>query len=113
MKFKLGDIVLVNCYPSFGREYKKIRPSLVIQNNEISEQSPYVTVMPMTSKIEKWRTPDVLVLKDLKNRLQKDSVVKVEQISSYDRSRFIRKIGEASSPVLRQVRGYLRRHFQL
>lgn len=110
---KIGDIYWVNFEPSVGRKYQKIRPGLVIQNEEITKKSPYVTVLPITSEVEKWIPPDILILKDLKNALFKDSVIKVRQIATFDKSRILGKIGEASSPVIRQVRGYLRRHFQL
>lgn len=122
---KIGDIYWVNfeprrvshgyhaTEPSVGREYQKIRPALVIQSEKITQKSPYVTVLPITSEVEKWAGPDVLMLKDHKNALFKDSVVKVRQIATFDKSRILGKIGVASSPVIRQVRGYLRRHFQL
>jgi len=109
----LGDIYWVDFGPSVGREYKKVRPALVLQDKEISKKSPYITVAPISGQIEKWHAPDVFILKDHKNKLFEDSIIKVRQISSFDKSRILGKIGEANSPVLRQVRGYLRRHFKL
>jgi len=110
---KQGDIYLVNFDPAVGREYRKIRPAIIVQNERLAKSSPYVTVMPVTSKIEQWRPHDIFVTKDSKNRLLKDSLIRVQQISSFDRARFIKKIGHLNSPVLRSVRGYLRRHFLL
>lgn len=108
-----GDIYLVNFEPSFGREIKKTRPAIVIQEAKISEASSYVTVMPMSSQIDKLRQIDIFIQKDDKNRLTSDSVIKVRHISSFDKSRLLHYIGQANSPTIRSVRGYLRKHFGL
>ncbi len=108
-----GDIFLVNCEPSVGREMKKTRPAIVIQEETISQNSPYVTVMPISSRVEKLTAIDVYVPKDEKNRLMSDSIIKVRQISSFDKARVIHFIGKANSPTIRSVRGYLRKHFGL
>lgn len=113
MKFTFGDIYFVNCDPSFGHEYKGKRPALVVQQEEISQHSTVVTVMIMTSKLDQLRHDDILVQKDEKNRLDRASVIKVSHIKSFDKQRFHFRIGRAGSPAIRQVRGYLRRHFGL
>lgn len=109
----IGDIYWVNFETAVGREYQKTRPALIVQNPEITKKSPYITVLPITSNLKNQQGPDVFIPKDLKNRLFSDSIIKVQQIATFDQSRIHNKIGVASSPVLRQVRGYLRRHFLL
>ena len=99
--------------PSVGHEYKKVRPAMVVQSDKVSTTSTLVTVMPVSSRIETWMAPDVFIAKDQKNRLMNDSVIRVRHISSFDKTRFIKCIGEVNSPVLRKVRGYLRKHFAL
>ena len=37
--FKRGQIWLVNFDPSSGHEYQKVRPALIVQNDEYIEQS--------------------------------------------------------------------------
>lgn len=113
MTFAFGDIYYVEHDPSVGHEYRGKRPAIVIQEEKWSEASPVVTVMPMTSQLNQLGHLDILIEKDHKNRLTLDSVIKVQYISSFDKSRFIHMIGKAGSPVIRQVRGYLRRHFRL
>lgn len=108
-----GEIYVVKFDPSIGHEYKKTRPAIVIQSEEISGISSMVTVMPISSRVDKYQDPDIPIAKDEKNRLAQDSVIMVRQISTFDYSRFLRKIGEANSPTLRKVRGYLRKHFAL
>ena len=113
MKIKFGDICLVKFNPSTGDEFKKVRPALVVQSKEASKSSPYITVMPISSKIERQIQDDVFMGEDNKNRLMVDSIIKVHHISSFDKKRFIKVIGQASNPTIRKVRGYLRRHFGL
>lgn len=113
MAFSFGDIYLVAFDPSTGHEYRDERPALVIQEESISEKSPYITVVPLTSKLHRKGEANIFIEKDAKNRLSSDSIIVVRHISSFDRSRFKYLIGKAGSPVVRQVRGYLRRHFGL
>lgn len=113
MSFSFGDIYLVKFDPSVGREYQGVRPAIVIQEDYISAASPLITVLPITSKIEKYFPPDVFIQLDTKNRLAADSIIKVRNISSFDKRRFIHFIGKAGSPTIRKVRGYLRKHFGL
>lgn len=113
MKVKFGDILLTNFEPSVGKEYKKVRPAVVIQDAMANEFSPYYTIMPISSKVANLQEHDVYIPKDLKNKLMSDSVIKVTQITSFDKSRFIVKIGEVNSPTSRRIRGYLRKHFGL
>ena len=111
MSFTFGDIYFVDFEPSVGHEYKGKRPAFIAQEEEISKTSPVVTVIPMTSQLKQLHSPDVLIQPDQKNRLNEDSVIKVRHIYTFDKSRFLFRIGRAGSPVIRQVRGYLRRHF--
>ncbi|MBI4127146.1 type II toxin-antitoxin system PemK/MazF family toxin [Candidatus Peregrinibacteria bacterium] len=111
MTANFGEIYLVKFYPSTGKEFSKMRPAMVIQMSDVSKKSPYITVVPISSKTETLSTEDVYLPMDKKNNLQKDSVIKVHQISSFDTKRFIKKIGETNSPINRKVRGYLRKHF--
>lgn len=111
MPFAFGDIYYVEFEPSVGHEYRGRRPGMVVQEESISKISSLVTVVPITSKLEHLKEPNVFIQKDEKNRLTLDSVIKVQHVSSFDRQRFIHFIGKANSPIIRQVRGYLRRHF--
>lgn len=110
---KFGQIHLVDFDPSFGKEYKKLRPAVILQDVEVTKSSPCITVMPLTSKIEKMDKYDVFVQKEHKNRLKVDSIIKVQYIQSFDKRRFHGYIGEIDSPTARRVRGYLRKHFRL
>ena len=98
---KQGEIYLVNFDPGVGREYRKVRPAVVIQSEHVSKISPYITVMPISSQIDKIGPADILVPSDHKNQLISTSVIRSRQISSFDRARVFKKIGEVNSPILR------------
>lgn len=70
--FKRGQIRLVNFDPSFRHEYKKVRPALIIQNDEYIASSDLLTVIPISSEITKQTELDILLRKDAKNRLMTD-----------------------------------------
>jgi len=101
--FQRGQLWLVNFDPSFGHEYQKVRPALIIEQDQYIALTTLLTVIPVSSQVIK-RTPlDVLLTKDDHNRLMKDSLVKVMQLSSFDKRRFIKYIGRLSAPMIQQV----------
>lgn len=100
-RFECGQIWLVNFDPSFGHEYRKMRPALVVQNGAHIKGSDLVAVIPLSTKAGKKSALDVLIRKDARNRLLDDSILRVKQISSFDQRRFVRLIGFASEEVMR------------
>ena len=106
-----GDIYLTKFDPAFGREYKKLRPALILQNKKISESSPYVSLVGFSSNISRQGSHDIFVPMDDKNGLDQNLVLRMEYIPCFDKRRLLGKIGEVNSPTLRRVRGYLRKHF--
>jgi len=101
--FKRGQIWLVNFDPSFGHEYKKVRPALIIQNNEYIESSNLLTVIPISSQITKQTELDILLRKDYQNRLMTNSLIKTKQISSFDKRRFIKLIGTIDEEIMKEI----------
>ncbi len=102
-KFQCRQIWLVNFDPSYGHEYKKIRPALIIQNNKYIESSNLLTVIPISSQIKKQTELDVLLRKDSNNRLMTDSMIKTKQISSFDKRRFIKLIGTIDEEIMGSI----------
>ncbi len=101
--FRCGQIWLVNFDPSFGHEYRRVRPALVVQSDAYIAAGTLLVVIPLTSKTAKKTTLDLLVPKDAANRLKTDSLLKVKQISSFDKRRFIKLIGIVDAEILRQA----------
>ena len=108
-----GDVYLVNFEPSTGHEYQKMRPAVVIQSDQQLKRSSVVTIMPLTPQTDKRLPEDILVQKNHQNRLYSDSVIKVHWITSFDRSRFTKKVGVLEAKELDQIKSYLRIHFGL
>lgn len=101
--FRYGQIWLVNFDPSFGHEYQKVRPAIIVQGNNFIEQNNLLTVIPISSQLSKLTILDVLIEKDDFNRLAKDSLAKTKQISSFDKRRFFKYIGELQKHSLEKI----------
>ncbi len=102
-RFRCGQIWLVNFDPSFGHEYQKIRPGLIVQSDAYIASGSLLVVVPLSSRISKKSDLDLLVRKDAQNRLMSDSLLKLRQISSFDRRRLIKKIGVVDPVILRKA----------
>jgi mRNA interferase MazF len=113
VEFSQKQIWLINFEPSFGHEYKKVRPGLVIEDSEYIQSGTLLTVLPISSKTEKQTELDVYLPKDEKNRLMKDSLIKTRQISSFDKRRFIKYIGECNQEVFAKVLGNIKKYFSI
>lgn len=110
---EFGDIVWVEFDPSVGHEFQDKRPAIVIQSNEQLKRSNLVTIVPLTSNKGNATPDDIEVVVDSENHLRTDSVAKVYCITSFDYSRFDKKIGKINTDVLIVIKSYLKKHFDL
>mgnify|MGYP001619429453 FL=1 len=108
-----GDVVWVEFNPSVGHEFQNKRPAIVIQSNEQLRKSKLVTVIPLTSNTGNAISDDIMVAMDSDNNLRTDSVAKVYCITSFDYSRFDKKIGKINASTLTTIKTYLKKHFNL
>lgn len=113
MNIGYGNLFLVNFNPSSGHEYQGKRPAIVVESDRQMKKSNLVTVLPLTSNLENKTGDDIIVKADSDNRLKFDSVIKVYDIASFDRSRFINKIGTVKEETLKEIKKYLSKHFDL
>lgn len=90
---KYGDILLVDFNPVKGREVSKIRPAVVVSNNIINEEGPYVVVVPISSNIRRMLPFQLFIGFTKQNGLNVDSKAMPESIKSVDAMRIVRKIG--------------------
>lgn len=111
--FKTRDVFLVNFDPSVGHEYKKIRPAVVIQSEKTIKSSALITIMPITSQLSNCQKEDIEVKKSATNGLYSDSLVKVGCVHSFDRKRFLKKIGDIPEEIMAKIIEYLRVHFNI
>lgn len=101
--FRCGQIWLVNFDPSLGHEYRRVRPALIVQSDAYVAAGNLLVVIPLSSKTAKRSKLDLLVPKDAENRLKTDSLLKMKQISSFDKRRFIKLIGVVNAEVLKRA----------
>lgn len=106
--FRCGQIWLVNFDPSFGHEYQKTRPALIVQSNKYIESGSLLTVVPISSQANHITELDVLIRANPQNRLMNNSVIKVKHISSFDKRRFIKLIGWTDEETRKRADDHLR-----
>ena len=109
-----GEIWLVKFIQetSVGHEYTKDRPALIIEDTSRIRVTTVATIMPLTSS-QNQHQDDILARKNEKNRLYKDSLIKVHHILTFDKQRFIHRIGEVDRAIMNQIEKYLKKHFGL
>lgn len=112
-EIKQGEIYLVQWDPSLGHEFKKTRPGIVLSSERVLRQSNLVSFLPITTTTHSPIQEDILIQKNEKNRLLMDSLIKVQHVSSFDKTRIVRHIGDVSDKILDQIKAYLRQHFDL
>ncbi|MCP5052861.1 MAG: type II toxin-antitoxin system PemK/MazF family toxin, partial [bacterium] len=106
-------IWLVNFDPSFGHEYRKVRPALIIEDTKYLSTGSLIAIIPITSIVEKRAVLDIQLPKSGKNRLMKDSLIKLHQISSFDKRRFIKFIGDCDQNIFEAVLENLKKFLSL
>ncbi|TSC56212.1 MAG: mRNA interferase [Parcubacteria group bacterium Gr01-1014_18] len=111
LELQFGDIVWAEFAPSVAHRYQDKRLAVVIQSAKPLEKSRLVTVIPLSSLVEEKGEDDIMIFADLKNKLKQDAIAKVYCISSFDHSRFTKKIGSVSPKVSADIKKYLERHF--
>ncbi len=103
-----GEVFTADLNPAFGREIHKKRPILIVSNNTLNQTLPTVIMAPFSSIIPEFIGPDVILIKDPKIGLDKDSAIIINQIRSIDKSRLIKKVGTLSKIKLEEVEDALR-----
>ena len=99
MECRRGDIYFVD----FGRDTESslqcgIRPALVVSNNRANENSPVITVIPLTGRT--YKRPHfpthVLIPKTSGTGLARNSMALAEQVSTIDKSCLMEKKGSVT-----------------
>lgn len=99
--FKRGDIIAVP-FPFTDLRSSKLRPALVISNNQIENTGDLVIVMITSqNKSDGFNIP--IREADISHPLPKESFVRCHRIATIDRSIVYRKIGEASTDFTNRV----------
>ena len=101
-----GDIYHANLNPVFGSEQGGCRPVLVIQNDKGNYHSPTVIVAAITSR-RKSKLPTHVRIRGIR-RLDKSSMVLLEQIRTIDKKRLGDYIGRVNHRQMQKVNEALR-----
>lgn len=110
---KQGEIWFVKYDPSIGHEFKKTRPAIILSSNNILKYANVITVIAITGSSNNKISDDLELKKDDKNNLFSDSTIKIHHINSFDKSRFIKRIGEIEDEKLKEIKAYLINYFEL
>jgi len=101
---KRGEIYLTALDPALGREIRKTRPALVIQNDVSNRLSDISMVAPITSTVRFPLSPvHVLLAGDENTGLSVTSVALLNQIRAVDRLRFIKHLGVVDAQTLERI----------
>ena len=99
-----GEVYWVNL-PLFNksekeniRELQGRHPGLVISNDEQNKFSPLITILPLTSQVDK--IYPFQVFSEIKG---KSGVILVDQIRTIDKKRFDGKLGEIDMEMMEQI----------
>jgi len=94
-----GEVYWVNLPTEKDKkELQGQHPAVVISNNEQNKFSPLITILPLTSQIDK-----IYPFQVLSNLKDKKGVILVDQIRTIDRTRLGDKIDELSTETLDKI----------
>lgn len=98
------DIVLLP-FPFSDLISAKVRPVIVVSNDEYNRKSKDMIVVPMTTNLEIKEYAFLITNNDLESgKLLKDSKVKIDRIFSVSRKIVRMKIGKVKDGVLKRVK---------
>ena len=97
------DLLLVP-FPFSDQSGRKVRPVIVISNNEFNKSSDDVIVIGVTSNILKDKYTINLTNKNLdEGKLFTDCVIKVENLLRLDKELIVKKIGKINKETLKSI----------
>lgn len=102
-RFLRGDIYLADLGTPIGSQQGGKRPVIIVQNDVANRFSPTVTVVPLTSKINKKTQQPTHCLLEKGNGLCCASMVLAEQTDTVDKQQIIRYLGRASNLQMQAI----------
>jgi len=98
-----GEIYLVRFDPTVGREIRKTRPAVIIQNDVSNQYSSLTIVAAVSSKFSNPPFPREIIIEPKESGLPARSAVVLNQIRSIDKTRIIKPLGRLNADVMREV----------
>ena len=106
MELFRGDICLVNFNPAKGGEMGKLRPAIIVSDNDNNTILETVIVIPLSSVIEPDATPFRFLISK-RDKLQKESDACIYEIRSLSKSRVKEKLSSLTDKELSLIQEYL------
>lgn len=109
VEVKRGYIYLCDLGEGLDSEQGGVRPALVIKNQKGCDNGTVITIVPITSKINKGRNLPTHISIGQECGLKMDSELQLEQMRAVSKSRFLfednqlRRLGKATSIVMEKV----------
>lgn len=109
---KQGDVFWVNFDPTTGAEAKKIRPGVVVSNNINNENSPIISIAPITSNVTRVYSFEVELPPGTAS-LSSRSKVMINQTRAIDKVRLGQRLGCLPATMMEEVKEALKLHYDL
>ena len=102
MAFCRGNIHLVNFNPVKGGEIGKLRPAIIMSQDEDNEILPTIIVIPLSSVIEKNALPYRYMISK-REKLEKDSDACINELRALSKNRVKDKIASLQNSELKII----------
>ena len=103
---KRGEVYLADLSPRSGSEQQGRRPVIIVSHDGFNQTARWrsIIVVPLsTSGAQARRGPTAVELPDGEGGLTQTSVALCHQVTTLDRAKLIRRLGELSSLSLQQL----------
>jgi len=108
---KRGEVYWADLAPRSGSEQQGRRPVVIVSHDGFNQALSWdsIIVVPLSTSLNQLeRGPSAILLPQKTAGLRKESVALCHQVTTLDRSKFVRRIGRLSLVELSQVEAGLR-----
>jgi mRNA interferase MazF len=101
---KRGEVYIARLDPVEGSEQGGNRPVIIVSRDVINASSPVVLVVPCTSyQQDKLIFPSQVLIQAPDGGLERDSIVKADQVRVLAKTRLLRMLGKLSEVKIAQL----------
>ncbi len=99
-----GDIWLINLDPTIGAEIQKIRPAVIVNDDQLGIL-PLKVIVPLTAWQDRYAVAPwfVRLEPNAENGLEKPSAADAFQVRSVSQQRFVRRLGKISDTAMQEI----------
>lgn len=106
MELRRGDICLVDFNPAKGGEIGKLRPAIIVSDQEDNEILDTVIVIPLSTVIEPNTAPYRFQITS-RDKLKKNSDACIYEVRALSKTRVKEKLSRLDTDELESVQAYL------